>query len=184
MTRDDWVVGGDRRTAAANRIYAAATDLVLRKGLEALDVDTLAEQVHCSRATIYRYAGGKAQIRDAVLIRLSAGITEAVRHAVEGLNGPERVVTAVTVALEKIRTDPMRRLMLTSRNAPGLDELHSSPMLAHLAAELTGITDDDPHAARWIVRLVVSLAYWPAGNSRTERQMLQRFVAPAFAELA
>ncbi len=34
MVRNDWVVGGDRRAAAADRIYAAATDLVVREGLE------------------------------------------------------------------------------------------------------------------------------------------------------
>ena len=66
-------------------------------------------------------------------------------------------------------------------NSPDIGELHASPVLGHLAAELTGITDADPQAAQWIVRLVVSLAYWPAGNSRTERQMLKRFVAPAFS---
>jgi len=26
----------------------------------------------------------------------------------------------------------------------------------------------------------VALAYWPAGNSRVEQQVLRRFVAPAF----
>lgn len=36
MVRDDWVVGGDRRAAAVDRIYAAATDLVVREGLDAL----------------------------------------------------------------------------------------------------------------------------------------------------
>ncbi len=180
MVRDDWVVGGDRRTAAADRIYAAATDLVVRHGFDAFDIDRLASHVHCSRATIYRYAGGKAQIRDAVLLRLSASVIDTVRRAVDGLSGPDRVITAITVALEQIRSDPIRRLMLTSRNSPELGELHSSPVLAHLAAELTGITDADPQAAQWIVRLVVSLAYWPAGNARVERQMLNRFVAPAF----
>jgi AcrR family transcriptional regulator len=181
MVRDDWVVGGDRRTAAADRIYAAATELVVRHGFDAFDIDTLASQVHCSRATIYRYAGGKAQIRDAVLLRLSASVIDTVRHAVDGLSGPERVITAITVALEQMRSEPIRRLMFTSNYSPELGELHSSPMLAHLAAELTGITDADPQAAQWIVRLVVSLAYWPAGNSRIERQMLKRFVAPAFS---
>ena len=180
MVRDDWVVGGDRRTAAADRIYAAATDLVVRHGFDAFDIDRLASHVHCSRATIYRYAGGKAQIRDAVLLRLSASVIDTVRRAVDGLSGPDRVITAITVALEQIRSDPIRRLMLTPRNPPELGELHLSPVLAHLAAELTGITDADPQAAQWIVRLVVSLAYWPAGNGRVERQILQRFVAPAF----
>jgi AcrR family transcriptional regulator len=66
MPRDDWLVGGDRRTIAAERIYAAATELIAREGLDALGIDTLAGRVQCSRATIYRYAGGKAEIRDAV----------------------------------------------------------------------------------------------------------------------
>lgn len=180
MTRDDWVVGGDRRAAAAERIYAAATELVLRGGLEAFDIETLAARVHCSRATVYRYAGGKTQIRDAVVMRIAARIVDTVRCAVEGLSGAERVVKAITVALEQIRTDPIRRLMLSSSTASELADLHSSPVLWHVAAELTGITDDDPQAAQWIVRVVTSLAYWPIGNKRTEQQILQRFVAPAF----
>lgn len=180
MVRHDWVVGGDRRAVAAERIHAAATEIVMRDGLEAFDIDALAARVHCSRATIYRYAGGKARIRDAVLMRIAARIIDTVRSSVDGLSGSERVVTAITVALEQIRSDPMRRLMLGSTTAADLNDLHSSPILARLAADLTGITDDDPEAARWIVRVVMSLAYWPIGNSRGEEQMLQRFVAPAF----
>lgn len=181
MVRDDWLVGGDRRAAAADRIYAAAVDLVVREGLDAFDIDTLAARVHCSRATIYRYAGGKAQIRDAVLMRLAAGIIDTVRKAVDGLSGPERVTTAITVALEQIRSDPLRRLIPGSSNSPDLGELYTSPVLSHLAADLTGITDDDPQAAQWIVRVVVSLAYWPITNSHVEQQVIRRFVAPAFA---
>lgn len=180
MVREDWVVGGDRRSVAADRIYTAATELVVRYGLDALDIDTLAARVHCSRATIYRYAGGKAQIRDAVLMRMAARIVDTVRRAVDGLSGPERVVTAITVALEQIRSDPMRPLMLDSTSAANLSGLHSSPILARLAADLTGITDEDPEAAQWIVRVVMSLAYWPIGNSRLEEEMLRRFVTPAF----
>jgi AcrR family transcriptional regulator len=180
VVRDDWVVGGDRRTAAADRIYAAAADLVLREGLDAFDIDTLAARVHCSRATIYRYAGGKAQIRDAVLIRIAAGIIDTVRHKVVGLSGPERVVTAITVALGEIRSDPVRRLMMSSSKLPELSDLHSSPVLSRLAAELTGLTDDDPQAALWIVHVVLSLAYLPLGNKQTEHEILRRFVSPAF----
>jgi AcrR family transcriptional regulator len=178
--RVDWVVGGDRRTAAAERIYTAAVDLVLREGLDALDVDSLAERVHCSRATIYRYAGGKAQIRDAVLVRIAAGITDTVRREVDGLSGPERVVRAISVALQQIRSNPIRRLMMTSSKAPELSDLHSSPVLNALAAELTGITDDDPAAALWIVHVVLSMAYLPLGNEQIEAEILQRFIFPAF----
>jgi AcrR family transcriptional regulator len=180
MVRDDWLVGGDRRAAAAERIYEAAADLVVRNGLDALDIDSLAARVHCSRATIYRYAGGKAQIRDAVLMRVAARIVDTVRRAVDGLEGPQRVITAITVALEQIRADPVRRLMMSSSTAPGLSDLHTSPVLTRLAADLSGLTDEDPQAALWIVHVVLSLAYLPVGDSQTERDVLQRFVAPAF----
>jgi AcrR family transcriptional regulator len=179
MARDDWVVGGDRRAVPAERIYAAAGDLIVRDGLDAFDIDALAATVHCSRATIYRYAGGKAQIRDAVVVRFAARIIDTVRRTIDGLSGPERVVKAITVALEQIRSDPMRRLMLDS-TAADLTDLHSSPVLRRLAADLTGMTDDDPQPAQWIVRVVMSLASWPIGNSTIERQMLERFVSPAF----
>ena len=180
MPRDDWVLGGDRAAAAADRIYAAATELVIRDGLDALDIDTVAAKVHCSRATVYRHAGGKAQIRDKVLTRLAAGIVDKVRSAVDGLTGSDRVIAAITVALQQIRSDPLRRLMFSAGNLPDVRELHSSPVLAHLAGELTGITDDDPQAAQWIVRIVVSLAYSPIATSSDEREVLERFVAPAF----
>ncbi|SBS78948.1 Regulatory protein TetR [uncultured Mycobacterium sp.] len=180
MVRDDWVVGGDRRAAAADRIYAAATELVMRDGLDALDIDTVAAKVHCSRATVYRHAGGKAAIRDEVLTRLAAAIVNKVRRAVDGVTGSERVIVAITVALRQIRSDPLRRLMFSAGNLLDVRELHSSPVLAHLAAELTGITDDDPQAAQWIVRVVVSLAYSPIAIASDEREVLERFVAPAF----
>lgn len=179
MARDDWVVGGDRRALAADRIHRAATELVLADGLDAFDIDVLAARLHCSRATVYRYAGGKAQIRDAVLMRLAAGVVEAVRTAVDGLDGAERVMTAVEVALDQIRSDPMRRLMLSAINAPHLGDLHASPLLSRLAADLTGITGD-PDAAQWIVRVVMSLAYWPTGDRGAEKELLRRFVMPAF----
>ncbi|MDH6244675.1 TetR family transcriptional regulator [Mycobacterium sp. OTB74] len=178
MVRDDWVVGGDRRAAAADRIYAAATDLVVRDGLDAFDIDTLAARVHCSRATIYRYTGGKAQIRDAVLMRLATGIIDTVRHAVDGLDGPDRVVTAIVVALKQIRVNPLRRLLLGARNSVEFAELQDNPILSQLAAELTGTTD--PQAARWIVHVVLSLTQRPIGDDQTEEQMIRKFVAPAF----
>jgi len=181
MPRDDWVVGGDRHKAAAERIYDVATDLITREGPEAFDIETLAARVHCSRATIYRYAGGKAEIRDAVVARSAARIVETVRQTVANLRGPERVVTAITVALKLIRADPSGQLMFNSIRANDVIWLTGSPLLAGFATELTGLTDQDPQAAQWVVRVVMSLLYWPLGDAATEREIAQRFVAPAFA---
>jgi AcrR family transcriptional regulator len=181
VPRNDWLVGGDRREIATERIYAAATDMITREGLDAFDIDKLAKRVHCSRATIYRYVGGKAEIRDAVVTRTGSRIIETVRQTVDTMSGQERVVTAITVALRLIRADPLYQLMMSSVRANEIVWLTGSPLLARFATDLTGITDNDPQAAHWVVRVVLSLMYWPAGDDETERQVVQRFVAPAFA---
>jgi AcrR family transcriptional regulator len=180
VTRDDWLVGGDRRVVAAERIYAIATEQIARHGLAAFDVDALAARAHCSRATIHRHVGGKAAIRDGVLIRAAARIVAHVRRGVEGTSGPDRVVTAIAVAIEQIRSDPLGQLMISRTTVPEQAGLPASLALDELATELTGIADDDPDAARWIFHVVLSLVYLPVGDARLEGEMLRRFVAPAF----
>src|SRR4051812_31097483 len=112
MPRNDWLIGRDRRGLAAERIYDAAADLIARNGLDAFDIDTLAARVHCSRATVYRYAGGKTEIRDVVLTRAGVRVVDGVRRAVEGLTGRERVVASMTDAVERVRADPLGSLMI------------------------------------------------------------------------
>jgi AcrR family transcriptional regulator len=182
MPRDDWLLGGDRRSAAAERIYAAAMELIARDGLDKFDVDTLSARVHCSRATIYRHAGGKAQIRDAVVVRAAARIVDTVGRAVEGRSGADRIVTAITVALAEIRADPLGRMMITSLpGAQGMTWLAESPIVADFAVDLNGLVDDDTDAVQWIVRIVMAMLYWPVGDADTERRIIERFVMPAFA---
>jgi len=106
MSRDDWLFDGGRRAIATERIYAMATELIVHDGLDAFSVDTLSARTHCSRATIYRYVGGKKDIRDAVLARTAARIIKTVRVSVEGRTGPERILTAIEVAVAEIRADP------------------------------------------------------------------------------
>jgi AcrR family transcriptional regulator len=182
MPRSDWLVGGDRRTAAAERIYAAATDLITRDGMDAFDIDALAARVHCSRATIYRCVGGKRQIRDAVMVRAASRIVESVRRAVDGLTGAARIVTAITVALGEIRSDPLGHLVFSAtRGTQERTWITESPIVAEFATELNGLTDDDTAAVQWIVRVVLSLLYWPIEDVEAERQMVARFISPAFA---
>jgi AcrR family transcriptional regulator len=183
MSRDDWLFDGGRHATATERIYAVATELIVRDGFDTFSVEALAARTHCSRATIYRYVGGKKQIRDAVLASTAARIIETVRTSVEGRAGPERVLTAIEVAVAEIRSDPMGRLFLDSAAAGGgWTWLTASPVVAAFATELTGLAGDDTTAARWIVRLVISLLLWPDAGPHAEHLMLQRFVAPAFAE--
>ena len=182
MSRDDWLFDDGRRTAAVERIYAAAAELIARDGIDAFNIDAVAAQTHCSRATIYRYVGGKKDIREAVLARAATRIVDTVRASVEGRAGSDRILTAIEVAVAEIRVDPAGQLFLDSARDGGWNWLTASPAVADFASELTGIAGDDPPAARWIVRLVLSLLLLPDTNPRAEHRMLQRFVAPAFTE--
>ena len=178
---EDWLVGSARRAAAADRIYSAATDLIARDGIDALDVDVLAARIHCSRATIYRHVGGKAAIQDAVLARAAAQIVDSVRLGVDGMSGAERIVTAITVALGRIRSDPLWQLMINSlRGAQAASWLTQSSLVSDLAVELNGLADDDAQAVQWIVRVVFAFLYWPVDDVELEHEMVTRFVAPAF----
>jgi AcrR family transcriptional regulator len=179
----DWLAGGDRTELAAERIYAAAAESVALHGLDRVSIDDIAVRVGCSRATVYRHVGGKRQLRDGILARSIARIGAQVTAAVDGLVGEERVVHAILVSLNVIRADVVASSLLEV--APGTGNqnrsLLQSPRLAATAAELSGLTVDDPAAAEWVVRVVLALLYWPIGDAVAEEAVVRRFVAPTMA---
>ncbi|MGX9792786.1 TetR/AcrR family transcriptional regulator [Mycobacterium sp. MMS18-G62] len=177
--RDDWLVGSNRGSAATERIFAAATDLVSRKGIEGFSIETLAQKVHCSPATIYRQVGGKTVILEGIIRRASQHVLGSVRQAIEGLTGPDRVVTAIEVALENIRAQPFGELMMGAIS-PDSDRgwVITSPLVADLAGEMIG--EADPLAAQYLVRITFALWYWPVEDRECERQLIRRFVGPSF----
>jgi len=176
MPREDWLVGRDRRSAAAERIYAAAADLISRRGYEALTIEALATAVHCSPATIYRHAGGKAAIRDAVVAIQAARIVDTARAAVKDLEDPDRLVTATIVALQQLRSDPLSQLMRSMHATPASEWIASSPTVTGLAAEMLGRDNADPLAVQWLIRVFLALWCWPFKDSATERAAVQRFL--------
>ena len=182
MSRDDWLFDNGRRAVATERIYTIATELIRVHGMDAFNIDTLAARANCSRATIYRYVGGKKDIREAVLARAAARIIDIVRESVEGRTGPDRILTAIEVAVATIRSDPAGQLFVDSARGGGWTWLTASAVVADFATELTGLAGDDARAARWILRLVLSLLFWPEAGPHEEHEMLDRFVAPAFTE--
>ncbi|MED5812093.1 helix-turn-helix domain-containing protein [Mycolicibacterium sp. 050232] len=177
--RHDWLVGANRSSAAADRIYVAAADLVSTRGVEGFTVEALAEKIHCSPATVYRHAGGKAAILEGMIDRASQGVLESVRQAIDGLTGPDRVVTAIGVALEKIRAQPLGGLMMAAVG-PDNDRkwVTASPLVADLAEEMIGHADS--LAAQYLVRVTFALWCWPVPERESEYELIRRFIGPAF----
>lgn len=180
MPRDDWLVGRDRRSEAAERIYAAAADLISRQGYEAFTIEAVAARVHCSPATIYRHAGGKAAIRDAVVAIQAARIVDTARDAIKDLSGPDRVVTATIVALQVLQSDPLAQLMRSMHATPVSEWITNSPAVTGFAAEMLGPDNNDPLAAQWLIRVFLALWCWPLNEPAAQRAMLQRFLGPPF----
>jgi AcrR family transcriptional regulator len=182
MATDDWLVGRDRHSEAAERIYAAAADLMSRQGYDAFSIDALAAVVHCSPATIYRHAGGKTVIRDAVLGLQAVRILESVHEAITGLTGPERVVTATVVALRRMRADPLAQIMRSMSTPPGSEWLTDSPIVTRFASDVLGLSKPDPLAAQWLIRVFLALWYWPLKDPDAEYQMVRRFLGPPYMD--
>jgi hypothetical protein len=114
---------------------------------------------------------------------LSARIVAAVRRTIKDLRGPDRVVTAVVVALQHIRSEPLGHLITGSaRHAHDAEWLTASPVVSALAEEMIGGHDPDPAAAHWLIRIVLALWYWPVKNPTPKLRLLERFLRPSFVE--
>jgi len=180
MPHNDWLLGRDRRSQAAERIYSAAADLISHAGYDAFSIEALAAKIHCSPATIYRHAGGKAAIRDVVVAIQATRILGSVRDAIEDLSGPDRVVTATLVALQRMHSDPLVQLMRTMQLAPGSEWLTNSPVVTGFAAEMLGHDNPDPLAAQWLIHVFLALWCWPLKDPAAERAMVERFLGPSY----
>lgn len=180
VARKDWVLGADRNAEARDRIMSTASELVSRNGFEAFTVDALAARLNCSPATIYRQAGGKAAILDRLISLFAQRIIDSIRQAIAGLEGTERVATAIVVALDLMRAEPLGKLIM---GGPGpyrdAATLTASPFVARMAKEMIGRAD--PLAAQWLIRITFALWYWPVKDENTEHELVLRFAAPSVA---
>lgn len=180
MPQTDWLVGRDRHSEAADRIYAAAADLIFEVGYEAFSVEALANRIHCSVATIYRHAGGKTAIRDAVVKIHATQIVDSVRESIKDLRGPDRIVAATIAALARVQAHPLTALFRSMDLNSGSEWLTNSPAITGFAAEMLGDEDADPLAAQWLIRVFLALWVWPLKDPKAERAVLQRFFAASF----
>lgn len=166
----DWLVGGERRDAARERLVAHAAAIIARRGLDAFDLDELGRRAHCSRATIYRHAGGRAALIESVLAATSAPVLDAIRASVADLTGPERARTAITETLRALRGDRVIRQFLRPDNLiDATPTVLSSPAVHAVAADLVGVDPDDPADARFLIRSVLAMLLWPAGPEEESR---------------
>ncbi len=176
-----WPVGTGGRLRVA-RITAArdATDLFLERGFDRVCVLDVAERAGCSRATLYRYVGGKPAIVAAVVSsaqRRSAGRGVAVAH----LDGADRVFEAILTSVAAVRADPALSYWFAhNRTGAANGYLASSPDLARFANDAHRCRGDDL-AGEWIVRGGPHAVGVAGSRRRHGTTYGAALVAPAFA---
>lgn len=167
---------GTAYSRVVEQILSAATDAVADHGLDGLSMEDVALRAGCSRATVYRRVGGKDALRDAVLDHALDRITAAVAHAVDQLEGDERVAHAILASLDTIRADAVSAALLTGA-ATG--ESVSSALITRfnaVATELAGLDPGDDIGCELVTRVTLSLLCWPAADRHTELAMIRRYV--------
>ncbi|OBB69162.1 TetR/AcrR family transcriptional regulator [Mycobacterium sp. 852014-50255_SCH5639931] len=181
MAPKDWVLGVDRSAEALDRILAAASEIVSREGFDAFTIDALAAKLHCSPATIYRRAGGKAAIIERLISMFADRIIRLMHREIDGLEGTERIATAILVGLDYMRAEPLGKLIMgVTRPDQDSRAVTASPLVAKITEEMIG--HHDPLAAQWVIRATFSLWYWPVKDKEIEREIVNRFVGPSVTQ--
>ena len=174
-----WLLDDDPVAVATERLLDAAGRCFAERGVERTAVADVARAAGCSRQTVYRYFADRDALRTAFVHRearrLGAGLTERVL-AVD--DPAERLLTGVALALREVRGDPLLRAWFSGGNAETAAGLADrSPVLLALVRPVLGDGADED-AARWLVRVVLSLLTVGGGDEAQERALLERFVLP------
>lgn len=171
-----WV---DRRAPAVERILDAAGSLFAERGVHAVAMAEIAAAAGCSRATLYRYFPDRPALQLAFVQREAVRVGGLVAADLADPADPADPVTAAVLsALRHVRAAPMLAAWFRDADAGRTADLaqHSE------VVEALGLTmAPDPEAARWLVRVIVSLLTVPGGDAAEERRLVERFVVPVIS---
>lgn len=166
----------ERGRLAAERILDAAGDLFVERGVGAVGMGEIARAAGCSRATLYRHFADRDELHTAFIHREARRVGAEVAAAVAGLDDPARLVAeAVLDSVRRVRRTPTLAAWFATGDAARTAALaQSSAVIEALGTSVV----DDPDAARWLVRVILSLLTVPGRDDDDERAMVERYVAP------
>jgi AcrR family transcriptional regulator len=172
----------ERSKMAAEKILDAAGELFAEHGVGAVAMGDVARAAGCSRATLYRYFADRHELHVAYVHREARRVGGLVAADVARVRDPEKqLVTAVLAAVRRVREAPALSAWFVGADAAATAELaQSSPVIEALGRTVLA----DPLAARWVVRVIVSLLIAPGRDAAEERAMVERFVVPALRALS
>ncbi|GAA1124354.1 helix-turn-helix domain-containing protein [Nocardioides aquiterrae] len=149
------------------RILDAAAALFAERGVNAVGMGEVARAAGCSRATLYRYFPDRHALHVAFVHREARRIGALVPR--------DDLASAVLAAVREVRARPELLAWFSAADAGTTAALaQSSEVVEALGLTMVG---DEP-AARWLVRVIVSLLIVPGRDEAEERELVERFVVP------
>jgi AcrR family transcriptional regulator len=179
----DWLTGGEsRRALARERILRAAEVLFGERGVEHVSGEDIARLAGCSRATMYRYVGGKPAIVDGVVARGAMSVVEQVRRALAGCQESERerVIVAILASVDAVRADTVIMEVL-GKSSTQQNRSYLKSNYVGATGQAVGLGLDDLQTQLYL-RIALSLLTWPAADKDAERDLVERFVRAMFDE--
>ena len=170
--REAWAGNPPLPSAARERRLEATVRCVVRNGLAATGVSSVAAEAGVSRPTVYRYFEDRRELVRATLMRAGAALGADLARHLEGFDEPDRM--AVEAMLFVLREVP---------RSPLLTAMWSSTLLD--AAMLADFTQPEIVAsAREALAPLIAAAGWSAaeadeGIELMVRVLLSLLVAPA-----
>jgi AcrR family transcriptional regulator len=172
----DWLAGGTRREASEARILEVAAQLIAERGAVGVSTEDICQRVGCSRATLYRYLGGRPAIFDALVRQRSIPVTAAVRRATAALTGDERIVESILATVNGIRADPILLDVINNVGREQMSQYFEIPESLAPGDECAALSPLEDHiAAKTLIRIIWSLVEYPLDDPAEERALAQRF---------
>jgi AcrR family transcriptional regulator len=179
------------------RAIAATLTCIARHGLGKTTIDDVAREAGCSRASLYRYFGGRAEIVAAAVDFEAARIAEHVRAAADDADTLEDAVVAIVhTAGTELGEHPALRfvadfepeLLLPHLTFGGGDRFLARAGAAIAPSLERFAPDHAERAAEWVARVSLTLWLCPSGPVSLAdpvrlRAYLRAFVVPAIESI-
>lgn len=180
----DWLAE-HRSEAAADRILDAAERLFTTHDAASVGMNEIAKAAGCSRATLYRYFENRDALYTAYVHRETHRVFRGLGAHLDASKPPsEQLLDGIVASLRLVRESPALSSWFAPSQRPIGGEMaeRSEVIKALTEAYLASLGFDGVEAAaRWIVRVMISLLVFPGHDAADERLMLEQFVLPALA---
>ncbi|GAA1460483.1 TetR/AcrR family transcriptional regulator [Williamsia maris] len=176
----DWL-RDERSSAARDKLLTIAEELFFRQGVAGVTMRQIADAAGCSRATLYRYFPGRADLHLAYIDRSTRVIARTIEDTTGEIDDPaDRLTAAVVVAVAGVRTNPALMAWFAPDSAATTGALAmSSEMIAAVTSRFVELLggSGDARDVEWVVRIVVSFLIVPVPESDMEH-LVRRYLVP------